>query len=199
MRTFFECGLLKIGRYDIITRLLNLESKGLLLMRYGTYCRFPLLAASILFIILATFVGCKEAPAPKSGEVAPAISCNDVAGEFVSLSQLKNRVVVLYFWSSKCCGDKLKQLEPFYLQNKYSGLSVVAVEVGGAKETVAAFVKKNGFTFTNLSDDYDMISRSYRVIGFPTIFVIDKNGVIRKKISGDIPVEQLNRVVGQFL
>ena len=191
--------LLKIGRYDIIIRLLNLGSKGILLMRHGTYCRFPLLAASILFFVLATFVGCKEAPAPKSGEVAPAISCNDVAGEFVSLNQLKNKVVVIYFWSSKCCSDKLKQLEPFYLQNKYSGLSVVAVEVGGSKEMVAAFVKKNGFTFTNLSDDYDMISRSYRVIGFPTIFIIDKNGVIRKKISGDIPVEQLSRLVGQFL
>ncbi len=63
----------------------------------------------------------------------------------------------------------------------------------------AAFVRKNGFTFTNLSDDYDMISRSYRVVGFPTIFIIDKNGVIRKKISGDMPVEQLNRLVGQFM
>jgi peroxiredoxin len=157
----------------------------------GLACLFCLFSAALL--------GCKDAPAPKSGAIAPAISCNDITGEYVNLSQLKNRVVVLYFWSSKCCGDKLKQLEPFYLQQKFNGLSIIAIEVGGSKETVSSFVMSSGLTFTNLTDEYESLSRSYRVVGFPTIFVIDKNGVISKKISGDMKIDQLSRLVTPLL
>ena len=151
------------------------------------------------FCFVYMLSGCIDKPEPKSGETAPIISCNDIAGEYVNLSQLKNKVVVLYFWSSKCCGDKLKQLEPFYRQNKYNGLSILAIEVGGSKETVASFVKNNGLTFTNVTDDFDSLSRSYRVIGFPTIFIIDKKGIIQKRIIGDIQMEQLNRLVSPLL
>jgi peroxiredoxin len=155
--------------------------------------------ACLFCLIFAGLPGCKDVPAPNSGAIAPAISCNDVAGEYVNLNQLKNKVVVLYFWSSKCCGDKLKQLEPFYLQQKFNGLSVLAIEVGGSKESVSSFVMNSGLTFTNLTDEYESLSRSYRVVGFPTIFVIDKNGVIRKKISGDIKIDQLSQLVTPLL
>lgn len=163
--------------------------------------KFRFFLALFLFCTFfsAALVGCREASAPKSGSVAPAISCNDVAGEYVSLSQLKNKVVVLYFWSSKCCGDKLKQLEPFYLRHKYDGLALVAIEVGGSKDTVASFVKLNRLTFSNITDEYESISRSYRVIGFPTIFVIDKMGVIQKKISGDVQNDQLSALISPLL
>ena len=161
--------------------------------------KFCIFGVSCLLWLVLTVLGCKDAAAPQSGAVAPTISCTDIVGEYVSLSQLKDKVVVLYFWSSKCCGDKLKLLEPFYLQQKYNGLSIIAIEVGGPKEAVASFVLNNGLTFTNLTDEYESISRSYRVVGFPTIFVVDKKGVIRKKISGDIKMEQLNQLVTQFL
>jgi peroxiredoxin len=149
----------------------------------------------VFCLICTPLAGCKETPVPKSGEVAPAISCNDVAGEYVSLSQMRNKVVVLYFWSSKCCSEKVKELEPFYRKNKYNGLSILAIEVGGSKESVASFVKSNGLTFVNLTDEVDSLSRSYRVIGFPTIFVIDKKGIIQKKISGEVGIEQLSSLV----
>ena len=156
-------------------------------------------ASCLLYLFCATLLGCKDAPTPNSGAVAPAISCNDIAGDYVSLSQLKNKVVVLYFWSSKCCGDKLKLLEPYYLQQKYNDLSILAIEVGGSKETVASFVRNSNLTFTNLTDEYESLSRSYRVVGFPTVFVIDKKGVIRTKISGDIKIDQLNHLVTPLL
>ena len=158
-----------------------------------------LLATCFVFTVLTALTACKDAPAPVSGQVAPTISCNDIAGEYVSLSQLKKKVVVLYFWSSKCCGDNLKKLEPFYQQQKYNGLSLLAIEVGGSQESVASFVKNNKLTFTNVADEYETFSKSYRVIGFPTIFVIDKNGVIRKKVSGDLPTDQLTKLVAPFL
>jgi cytochrome c biogenesis protein CcmG, thiol:disulfide interchange protein DsbE len=162
--------------------------------------KYRILCVSFAIYLLATVLaGCKDTATVSTGDVAPAISCNDLTGEYVSLSQLKNKVVVLYFWSSKCCSDKLKLLEPFYLQHKYNGLAIVAIEVGGSKDGVASFVRNSGLTFINLTDEYGSLSRSFRVVGFPTIFVIDKNGVIRKKVSGDIKIDQLGRLVTPLL
>jgi len=153
------------------------------------------LACGILLLLTA----CQPSAAPKTGDVAPAISCNDIAGEYFNLGGLKGRVVVIYFWSSKCCGDSLKRVEPFYAKKKHQGLSLVAVEVGGTKESVASFVAGNELSFTNLADDYSMISKSYRVVGFPTIFIVDKNGMIRRKVSGEIQAEQLTKIADQYL
>ena len=174
----------------------NLEEA---IMRTGVITCRVLIMTTLFCLFSLGLMGCKESAVPKSGEVAPTISCNDVNGEYINLSQLKNNVVIIYFWSSKCCGDKLKELEPFYLQNKDKGLAVIAIEVGGSKESIAAFVKNNNLTFTNLTDEYDSISRSYKVIGFPTIFVVNKNGLIQRKISGDIRTAQLKKLMVPFL
>lgn len=152
-----------------------------------------------LISLLAMFLGCQEMNTPKAGGVAPSISCNNVLGEYFQLSQLKNSVVVLYFWSSKCCGDSLKRVQPFYDQQRHRGVSVVAIEVGGSKESVASYVKGVGLTFTNLTDEYGTISKSYQVVGYPTVFIIDKQGVVQKKVSGEIGSDQLAKVVAPFL
>jgi len=157
-------------------------------------CFFRLILALSLLL-----TGCKGTTAPKVGEIAPTVSCNDVAGEYVDLNKLKGNVVILYFWSSRCCGDKLKLLEPLYLQQKYNGLSILAVEVGGTKDAVASFARGGGLTFTVLTDEFESLAKSYRVIGFPTIFVVDKKGVIRNKISGDAGTEQLGRLIAPLL
>jgi cytochrome c biogenesis protein CcmG, thiol:disulfide interchange protein DsbE len=153
----------------------------------------------LLVGLLLIMSGCKDASSSAPGGLAPAISCNDVRGEYFQLGQLKNSVVVVYFWSSKCCGDSLKRMQLFHDQQKYRGVSLVAVEVGGGNDSVASFVNGAGLSFTNLTDEYGTISKSYRVIGYPTIFVIDKKGVVQKKISGEIKPEQLVQIIAPFL
>jgi thioredoxin-related protein len=41
-------------------------------------------------------------------------------------------------------------------------------------------------------------AREYGVFGFPTIFIIDREGIIRKKILGDVNPEQLDKLVKQI-
>lgn len=154
----------------------------------------------LLFLLLLTSLGsCSTGSAPEHGRTAPSISCNDIDGEYFSLDQLRGKVVVLFFWSSKCCSDKVKLLDSFYASNKDKGIAIVAVEVGGAKEAVAAFAKNNNLTFTNLTDEYEFISRSYRVIGYPTMFLIGKDGTVQKRISGEVDNDQLGKLVAPLL
>lgn len=153
----------------------------------------------LLLALHSYLSGCADKTVPKIGETPPAISCNDVNGEYISLNRLKGNVVVIYFWSSSCCGDRLKQHEPWFSHNKYKGLSILAVNVGGDENSVRLFAMNNGLTFTMLTDEHGMISRQYGVIGFPTIFILDRNGVIRNKIVGDIEAAYLFKLVSRLL
>jgi peroxiredoxin len=156
----------------------------------------------LLITVLASLAfssGCENKQGIKIGDTPPEISCNDIHGKSISLSQFKGKVVVLYFWKSSCCGDILKMLQPFQSGSKDKGLAVLAVNVGDAKETVESYEKNYALTFTMLRDENSKLFNQYHLFGFPTIFILDKNGIVREKIQGDIQIERLEKlVVKQF-
>lgn len=141
------------------------------------------------------YAGCENKQQIKIGDTPPVISGNDIHGEHVSLSELKGKIVVIYFWTNSCCGDSLKKLEPYYRVNKDKGLVVLAVNVGDAKEFIESYTKNNVLTFTMLTDEHSKLFKEYRAFGYPTIFILDKNGIVREKILGDIPIEKLQALV----
>ena len=161
-------------------------------------CLKFVMAISVL-ASLAVFSGCEEKKPVKVGEKPPGISGTDIHGEFITLKQFTGNVVVLYFWKMSCCGDRLKQLEPYYSRNKQKGLTILAIDVGDAREIVDAYAKQSGLTFTLQTDEHAMTSREYGVFGFPTIFILDRAGVIRKKILGDIDAGQLEKLAAEYL
>jgi len=129
----------------------------------------------------------------------PEIYGADIHGENISMKKLRGKVVVLYFWTNSCCGDKLKLLEPYYVQNRDKGLAILAVNVADTRETVETYAKNTGVTFTLHSDEHSMTSREYGVFGFPTIFIVDREGVLRKRIMGHIEPSQLKKYVAMYL
>lgn len=159
---------------------------------------FSTLLLTVLLGIPIFLSGCSDKPFPRIGEIPPAIACNDVSGEYISLNRLKGNVVVIFFWSSSCCGDRLKKLEPWYSLNKYKGLSILAINVGDEENSVKRYVMNNGLTFTMLTDERGMISRQYGVAGFPTFFILDRDGVIRNKIAGDMEESHLFKLVSRL-
>ena len=148
---------------------------------------------------LAVFPGCQEKKPLTSGEKPPVISGTDIHGEYISLDQFKGNVVVLYFWKNSCCADRLKQLEPYYVRNRDKGLKVLAINVGDSREMVESYVRNNGLTFTLQTDEHAMTARDYGVFGFPTVFILDREGTIRKKILGDMETAQLEKLVAAYL
>jgi peroxiredoxin len=153
----------------------------------------------LLLASLAFSSGCNEKQGVKTGDKPPGISGTDIHGEFVSLNQFKGNVTVLYFWTKSCCGERIKQLEPYYSMNKHKGLAILAINVGNTREIVESYAKNNGLTFMLQTDERSMTSREYGVFGFPTIFILDREGIIRNKILGDIDTMQLEKVVAQYL
>ena len=107
----------------------------------------------------------------------------------------KDQVVLLNIWATWCgpCRVEMPSMQALHNEFGPKGLKIVAVNAqdGDATDsTVKKFAEEYGLTFDILRDmpaaGDDSITTIYKTRGFPESFVIDKNGVIRKKwISAD--------------
>ena len=154
----------------------------------------------VLLLLLGALLlaGCDPRGGTKIGDAAPGFSASDISGEQFSLNRMHGKTVVLYFWRTSCCSDSLKPLEPFYRANRNS-LEIVAVNEGDTSEVVVPYARNNGLTFRLVTDEHSRLFKKYRVFGFPTIFVIDRQGVIREKILGNIQTAQLEKLIRRHL
>lgn len=153
----------------------------------------------LLFILMLTSIvcssGCDTQQVVKIGDNAPAISGNDIHGRHVSLEQLKGKIVIIYFWTNSCCGDGVKQLEPLYRKFQKAGLEILAINERDSLKLIETYAKDNALTFPILKDEDSIFLMNYFAIGFPAIFILDKNGIVREKIMGKITNAKLQKLV----
>lgn len=159
------------------------------------YLLLNLFKVVLVLATLSLVSGCERKSWPQRGDASPDFSATEINGSPVLLSQLKGKIVILYFWTNSCCGRSLQRFEPFYRSHEQRGMAFLAINVGDSREVVASYAKETGVTFTLLADAQKRISEQFGVIGFPTIYILDKNGVIREKIQGEIQPEQMEKLV----
>ena len=141
-----------------------------------------LLAVAALLIFALT--GCDRGGHPEQlGTRAPMFALND--GEHaIDLSKLHGRVVVLNFWASWCapCLEELPSLEQ--LQRDMPQVQVVAVSTDDDATAYEHFLKEHSVSLLTVRDGEQRSNGMYGTIRFPETYVIDKNGMIRRKFIG---------------
>jgi thiol-disulfide isomerase/thioredoxin len=105
------------------------------------------------------------------------------------LADYKGKVVMLDFWASWCapCRYEMPILQEVYDRYKEKGLVLIAVNAGEDRDTAARFVTSYGCTFPVALDPKGDVSNLYGVSGFPSLIVIDRQGIIRKVHVGLAP------------
>jgi peroxiredoxin len=142
----------------------------------------------ILFFTLFIRAGDCFETATWIGKLAPAFALNDVNGKRVALSDYKGRVVLINFWSTKCgpCKAEMPSLNNLFLAYKNDGFIVLAISVDPAEKPVQSFLKDKKIAFPVLMDkDEEIYFDQYGILGLPTSFVIDKDGIVREHIKGE--------------
>lgn len=158
-----------------------------------------LLLVSLFFFLSA----CGDDAAVKlnTGDVAPAFSAPALDGrnrEFPAA--FAGRPLVIRFWADWCkyCAGEMQAIEGVY-QRHQGKLNVVAINAGQDRPTVEAFIKKIGVSYPALIDESSAIAQRYGVVGLPTTYFVDGQGIIRGKVVGEADAATFERQALELL
>ena len=141
--------------------------------------------------------GCNKRSGLQIGDTAPNVTLTDFQGKAVALPKdLKGKVALVRFWSIDChfC-DKgiLLSLEPLYQKYKDKGFVPVAINESRIDKTDERLKQFDQLTYPMLVDEYGLVAKQFGVIGLPTTFVIDEQGIVRDKITGDAGIDEYEK------
>lgn len=126
------------------------------------------------------------------GTEAPGFNAVDVMNsdtELKTLSDYRGQVILLNIWATWCdpCKKEMPSMEALHRDLKDRGLAVVAVSVDNVdmESTIRQFVKDYDLTFDVLYDRAELFRAVYRYTGVPETYIIDREGVIRRKWIGE--------------
>jgi len=127
---------------------------------------------------------------------APAVAIQGVAG-LNSLADLRGQVVLVNFWATWCpyCRHEMPAMQAFYADHRARGFAIVAFSLDDDAETVARFMAERGYDFPAPLDDGSADRAFGGVKRLPTSFVLDRRGVIRHQISGQVHYARLEDLV----
>jgi peroxiredoxin len=155
---------------------------------------FIFIGVTVLVIILAlslndSSVEFSNQTAIEGGIPAPDFTFPGLDGKMVSLSDYKGKVVLVNIWATWCppCVKEMPSMEKLYRKFKGENFEILAVSIDEpGPKAVAPFMEKTRLTFPALIDSKGAIKPVYRITGIPESFIIDKQGLLIKKIVGPI-------------
>jgi cytochrome c biogenesis protein CcmG/thiol:disulfide interchange protein DsbE len=148
-------------------------------------------AATVAVLGAALALGLKLSPEifpVEVGSKAPEFRATALTTDSAkTLADYRGQVVLLNVWATWCapCRVEMPSIQHLYQELGPQGLKVVAVSIDEAgPEVVREFVRERGLTFEILLNPSRTIERIYQTTGVPESFVLNRNGVIVKKVIG---------------
>jgi cytochrome c biogenesis protein CcmG/thiol:disulfide interchange protein DsbE len=141
------------------------------------------------------------------GTLAPEVTFKDLDGKDVPLNSYRGQVVLVNFWATWCdpCYIEIPWL--IEMQQKYGtrGFTVLGIAMDEeGKSAVVPFLAKERFNVNGqklpmnypivLGND-DIATKFGGLLGYPTTFLISKDGKEIKKIQGLISYEEMTKAI----
>ncbi|MVN90267.1 TlpA disulfide reductase family protein [Mucilaginibacter aquatilis] len=137
------------------------------------------------------------------GAVAPEFAMADTTGAMVKLSSFRGKYVLVDLWASWCGPCRQENPNVVRTFNKYKDRNFTVLGVSldrpDAKDKWLAAIKKDGLTWTHVSDlkfwDNE-VAKAWGVRAIPQNFLLDPNGkVIAKNLRGDALDAKLGEIL----
>lgn len=120
------------------------------------------------------------------GESAPDFTLKDLKGNEVTLSSFRGKSVFLNFWATWCsyCRKERKELDALYKAYNDKDLVIISISLDKSEKTLRSYMKNHPADYIVLTDTKMTSAAMYGVSGFPTTFLISREGVIKYKSPG---------------
>lgn len=155
--------------------------------------------AVVGFVILAAGLFCAGR---EGSETAPDFTLEDLSGKTLTLSQFKDKVLVLNFWATWCppCQAEIPDFVATYNRYRSKGLVIIGVSLDRlSAEDLSSFVEENRISYP-IAFATEQIMADYKPGRYiPATIVIDKKGRIRSRNVGLMDQEVLESLFLKLL
>jgi cytochrome c biogenesis protein CcmG/thiol:disulfide interchange protein DsbE len=138
--------------------------------------------------LLAALIGCYSSGHPaRIGSNAPDFTVKD-SDHKITLSEFRGKVVVLNFWGTFCppCVEETPSMVRMQARLKDKGVVVLGVSIDVDDAAYHKFLKDFNVNMVTVRDGDQKAASLYGTFGWPETYVIDRQGVIRRKFIGAV-------------
>jgi thiol-disulfide isomerase/thioredoxin len=128
-----------------------------------------------------------ENPRRSRENYAPDFSFTSLQGEYISLDDLKGKVVLLDFWGTWCppCVESVPELRNLYKRySKESSFVLIGISSDHDEVVWKDFTDRNRMVWPQYRDGNRKIQNAFNIRAYPTYIVIDHEGIVRYQSSG---------------
>ncbi len=131
------------------------------------------------------------------GNRAPAFTIETLAAELVSLSDLRDHVVLLNFWGTWCgpCRREMPEFQKAYEEWNEHGFEILAIAYNDTEAAMESFRDEFGLSFSLALDGKGDINQAYGIQTRPSSYLIDRDGVILARHFGIMTESQLSELL----
>ncbi len=120
-------------------------------------------------------------------EPASGFRLTDLEGKPRSLSDYRGKVLIVNFWATWCipCIKEMPALQRASNRLGVEDIHVIAINMGESRENVSRFQQRQSIQFPLLLDPDTQVSTAWSVLGLPTTYVVDPNGLVVIRVVGE--------------
>ncbi|GBF76121.1 hypothetical protein PA598K_04569 [Paenibacillus sp. 598K] len=168
------------------------------------------IAAVVLLVGVAIYQNVEKQPVlarqsddtkPVVGSKAPTLELSTMDDQTKAVAGERDKLLLVNFWASWCgpCELEAPDLQELHEQH---GDKVTLYAINATKydkeRQAREFVDKFELTFPILMDREGEAVELYKVGQFPTTLLVDRDGVIRERVTGVLPKQEWERLIEKW-
>jgi cytochrome c biogenesis protein CcmG/thiol:disulfide interchange protein DsbE len=157
-----------------------------------------------LVVLVVVLAACTSSPPAASGPAveelggaAPALSGRTLSGDVLSAVDYRGRPVIVNFWATWCmpCKRELPLLSAAHAEQGDDGAFFVGVDYMDDAGAARKYLADLGVGYPSIADADGELARRFGVPFLPTTVVIDADGRLRYRVTGEIDAATLDRLL----
>jgi thiol-disulfide isomerase/thioredoxin len=141
---------------------------------------------------------------PYRGVVTPQpFSLTDANGKAFDVADFKDKVTLVNFWASWCgpCVEEIPSLNRLKEAMQGKPFQLISINYAETPQRIHEFMKRVAVDFPVLMDSDGQVTAQWKVVAYPSTFVIGPGGTIQYGVNAAIPwdteevMQQLNQLL----